>query len=105
MVSVEPRAAEPAFSAESTPMIRRVKPRRTARRRRGAADPDRRALLLRSPRLGRSEETYGALGTAATLLIWLYVISRLLTGAAFLNSTLWLRNNEANVAAASNPDA
>jgi len=33
------------------------------------------------------------------------VISRLLTGAAFLNSTLWLRNNEANVAAASNPDA
>ena len=58
-----------------------------------------------APRLGRSEETYGALGTAATLLVWLYVISRLITGAAFLNSTLWLRNNEANVAAASNPDA
>ena len=47
-----------------------------------------------APRLGRSEETYGALGTAATLLVWLYVISRLFTGAAFLNSTLWLRRNE-----------
>ncbi len=48
-----------------------------------------------APRLGRSEETYGALGTAATLLVWLYVISRLITGAAFLNSTLWLRRNAA----------
>ena len=53
-------------------------------------------LFYFAPRLGRSEETYGALGTAATLLIWLYVISRLFTGAAFLNSTLWLRRNEAN---------
>src|SRR5829696_4901160 len=62
-------------------------------------------LFYFAPRLGRSEETYGALGTAATLLIWLYVISRLFTGAAFLNSTLWLRKNEANAAAASNLDA
>jgi uncharacterized BrkB/YihY/UPF0761 family membrane protein len=45
-----------------------------------------------APRLGRSEETYGAFGAAATMLIWLYVISRLITVAAFLNSTLWLRN-------------
>jgi uncharacterized BrkB/YihY/UPF0761 family membrane protein len=45
-----------------------------------------------APRLGRSEETYGAFGAAATMLIWLYVISRLVTIAAFLNSTLWLRN-------------
>jgi uncharacterized BrkB/YihY/UPF0761 family membrane protein len=51
-------------------------------------------LFYFAPRLGRSEETYGALGTAATLLIWLYVISRLITGAAFLNSTLWLRRND-----------
>jgi uncharacterized BrkB/YihY/UPF0761 family membrane protein len=62
-------------------------------------------LFYFAPRLGRSEETYGALGTSATLLIWLYVISRLITGAAFLNSTLWLRKNEANAAAASNLDA
>jgi uncharacterized BrkB/YihY/UPF0761 family membrane protein len=44
-----------------------------------------------APRLGRSEETYGAFGTAATMLIWLYVLSRLVTSAAFLNATLWDR--------------
>jgi uncharacterized BrkB/YihY/UPF0761 family membrane protein len=44
-----------------------------------------------APRLGRSEETYGAFGTAATMLVWLYVLSRLLTDAAFLNATLWDR--------------
>ena len=37
-----------------------------------------------APRLGRSEETYGAFGAAATMLVWLYVISRLVTVAAFL---------------------
>jgi membrane protein len=47
-----------------------------------------------APRLGRSEETYGAFGAAATMLIWLYVISRLVTGAAFLNATLWSRRLE-----------
>lgn len=44
-----------------------------------------------APRLGRSEETYGAFGTAATMLVWLYVLSRLVTGAAFLNAALWER--------------
>ena len=47
-----------------------------------------------APRLGRSEETYGAFGAAATMLIWLYVLSRLVTVAAFLNSTLWLRRHD-----------
>jgi uncharacterized BrkB/YihY/UPF0761 family membrane protein len=46
-----------------------------------------------APKLGESEETYGAFGAAATMLVWLYVISRLVTSAAFLNSTLWLRRN------------
>jgi hypothetical protein len=35
------------------------------------------------------------------MLVWLYVISRLITGAAFLNSTLWLRRNEARLDGAS----
>jgi uncharacterized BrkB/YihY/UPF0761 family membrane protein len=48
-----------------------------------------------APRLGRSEETYGAFGTAATMLIWLYVLSRLVTVAAFLNATLWDRRRRA----------
>jgi uncharacterized BrkB/YihY/UPF0761 family membrane protein len=49
-----------------------------------------------APRLGRSEETYGALGTAATMLVWLYVLSRLITVAAFLNATLWYRRRQAD---------
>jgi membrane protein len=48
-----------------------------------------------APRLGRSDETYGALGAATTLLVWLYVLSRLFTGAAFLNATLWQHRAEA----------
>ena len=49
-----------------------------------------------APRLGRSEETYGAFGTAATMLVWLYVLSRLVTVAAFLNATLWYRRHLAD---------
>jgi uncharacterized BrkB/YihY/UPF0761 family membrane protein len=49
-------------------------------------------------RLGRSEETYGAFGAAATILVWLYVLSRLVTGAAFLNATLWAKRMDANAA-------
>jgi uncharacterized BrkB/YihY/UPF0761 family membrane protein len=51
-----------------------------------------------APRLGRSEETYGAFGAAATILVWLYVLSRLVTGAAFLNATLWAKRMDANAA-------
>lgn len=45
------------------------------------------------PRLERSSELYGALGTAVVLLVWLYVVARLVTGAAFLNATLWERRH------------
>ncbi len=48
-------------------------------------------VLYFAPRLGRSSELYGVLGTAAVLLVWLYVLARLATGAAFLNATLWER--------------
>jgi membrane protein len=44
-----------------------------------------------APRIGRSTELYGALGTAAVLLVWLYVLARLITSGAFLNATLWER--------------
>jgi membrane protein len=44
-----------------------------------------------APRIGRYSELYGALGTAAVLLVWLYVVARLITGGAFLNATLWER--------------
>ena len=58
-----------------------------------------------APRLGRSEETYGAFGSAATMLVWLYVLSRLTTGAAFLNATLWDRRRRAAAAAARDRNA
>jgi uncharacterized BrkB/YihY/UPF0761 family membrane protein len=44
-----------------------------------------------APKLGRSSELYGVLGVSAVLLVWLYVIARLATGAAFLNATVWER--------------
>ena len=47
------------------------------------------------PRIGRSSELYGALGTATVILLWLYIIARLITLSAFLNATLWERHHEA----------
>jgi uncharacterized BrkB/YihY/UPF0761 family membrane protein len=44
-----------------------------------------------APKIGRSSELYGTLGTASVLLIWLYVLARLITSGAFLNATLWER--------------
>jgi uncharacterized BrkB/YihY/UPF0761 family membrane protein len=44
-----------------------------------------------APRLERSSEFYGVLGVSAVLLVWLYVIARLATAAAFLNATVWER--------------
>jgi uncharacterized BrkB/YihY/UPF0761 family membrane protein len=50
-------------------------------------------LLYFAPRLGDSEETIGVFGAAATMLVWLYVLSRLITEAAFLNATLFARRH------------
>lgn len=44
-----------------------------------------------APRIGRSSELYGTLGTASVLLVWLYMMARLITSGAFLNATLWER--------------
>jgi len=46
-----------------------------------------------APKIGRSSELYGTLGTASVLLIWLYLIARLITSGAFLNATLWERRH------------
>ncbi|MGH3062142.1 MAG: YhjD/YihY/BrkB family envelope integrity protein, partial [Gaiellaceae bacterium] len=47
-----------------------------------------------APKLERSSELYGALGTATVLLVWLYLFGRLFTSATFLNATLWERRQE-----------
>jgi uncharacterized BrkB/YihY/UPF0761 family membrane protein len=47
-----------------------------------------------APRLGRSSELYGALGSATVILLWLFLEARLIVGAAFLNAALWERRQE-----------
>lgn len=44
-----------------------------------------------APRLSRAPALYGSLGTAATLLAWLYVVARIVVASAFINATLWRR--------------
>ena len=51
-------------------------------------------VLYLVPKLGHSSELYGALGSATVILLWLYLIARLLVAAAFLNAALWDRRNE-----------
>jgi hypothetical protein len=55
-----------------------------------------------------ASELYGGLGVAATLLLGLYLVSRLIVGAAVLNATLWdrsrLRNEVRRSEAASDAD-
>jgi uncharacterized BrkB/YihY/UPF0761 family membrane protein len=46
-----------------------------------------------APKLERSSELYGALGTAAAILLWLYFSARLVSIGAFLNATLWDRRH------------
>ena len=46
-----------------------------------------------APKIGRSSELYGTLGTASVLLVWLYLVARLITSGAFLNATLWERRH------------
>jgi uncharacterized BrkB/YihY/UPF0761 family membrane protein len=47
-----------------------------------------------APKLGRSINTYGMLGAATVVLLWLYVMARLITVSAFLNATLWRVHND-----------
>ena len=50
-----------------------------------------------APKLGRSIDLYGLLGAASVILLWLYVIARLITVSAFLNASLW-RKQQAEAA-------
>jgi uncharacterized BrkB/YihY/UPF0761 family membrane protein len=42
-------------------------------------------------KLQSSSELYGALGSAAAVLLWLFLIGRLIVASALLNATLWER--------------
>ena len=45
-----------------------------------------------APKLTRAPALYGSLGSAATLLLWLFLIARILVASAFLNAALWRRS-------------
>ena len=45
--------------------------------------------LFVAGRLERASATYGSFGVAFTILVWLFLLSRLLVGSAMLNATLW----------------
>jgi uncharacterized BrkB/YihY/UPF0761 family membrane protein len=45
-----------------------------------------------APKIGRSISTYGMLGAASVILLWLFIVARLITVSAFLNATLWHRS-------------
>jgi uncharacterized BrkB/YihY/UPF0761 family membrane protein len=42
-------------------------------------------------RIEKASELYGALGAASAVLLWLYLIGRLVVGSGVLNATLWER--------------
>ena len=52
-------------------------------------------VLYLAPKLEHSTKLYGSLGAATVILLWLYLIARLLVSAAFLNATLWDRKRAA----------
>jgi uncharacterized BrkB/YihY/UPF0761 family membrane protein len=49
--------------------------------------------LYIAPKLGRSSELYGSLGAATVILLWLYLVARLVVAGAFLNAALWERRH------------
>jgi uncharacterized BrkB/YihY/UPF0761 family membrane protein len=44
-----------------------------------------------TPRLDSATATYGALGVALVILLWLYLLGRLVIASAMMNATLWER--------------
>jgi uncharacterized BrkB/YihY/UPF0761 family membrane protein len=49
-------------------------------------------------KLDSSSQLYGGLGAAATILLWLYLLGRLIVGSAVLNATLWERYHKPEAA-------
>jgi uncharacterized BrkB/YihY/UPF0761 family membrane protein len=47
--------------------------------------------LFIAGKVERASETYGSLGVAFTVLLWLYVVSRVIVASAMLNAALWER--------------
>jgi len=46
------------------------------------------------PLVARKSNTYGAVGIALAVLLWVYVLGRVIVGSAGLNASLWRRQEE-----------
>jgi uncharacterized BrkB/YihY/UPF0761 family membrane protein len=46
------------------------------------------------PLVARKSHTYGAVGIALAVLLWVYILGRVMVGAAGVNATLWRRSAE-----------
>jgi uncharacterized BrkB/YihY/UPF0761 family membrane protein len=57
-------------------------------------------VLFVAGRLERASAAYGSFGAALTILVWLYVLSRVIVASAMLNAELWQRRREARTAVA-----
>ena len=53
-------------------------------------------VLYISHKAEQASASYGALGISLVLLLWLYLLGRVIVAAAFLNATVWERNNHHN---------
>jgi uncharacterized BrkB/YihY/UPF0761 family membrane protein len=49
------------------------------------------SVYVLARRVASASELYGSMGVAAALLLWLYLLGRLIVAAAMLNATLWER--------------
>lgn len=49
-------------------------------------------VLYLNQKIESASDAYGALGVAASLLLWLYLLGRLMVAAPVLNATLWERS-------------
>ena len=58
-----------------------------------------------APKLGRSTDTYGMLGASTVVLLWLYLIARLITVSAFFSATLWASPAPGEASSSAGPPA
>ena len=49
------------------------------------------------PRLQSASDTYGALGGATVVLLWLYLLSRLIVASAVVNANHWARRHRVDL--------
>jgi membrane protein len=50
-------------------------------------------VLFLGNRIEHASATYGSFGAALTMLVWLYIVSRVIVGSAMLNAALWHRSH------------